>query len=45
MAAEIDQQKQMQAHEGTYSFFIKLMKRGTIISLIVALIVIWLISR
>ena len=45
MAAEFDQQKELKAHEGTYGFFKGLMKWGTIISLIAALIVILLISR
>ena len=43
MAAEIDHQKEYQAHAGTYDFFIKLMSRGTIASIIATIIVIWLI--
>lgn len=44
MAADIDNMKQMKAHEGTYSFFIGLMKWGTILAAIVTLIVVLLIS-
>jgi len=43
MAAEIDHQKEYQAHAGTYEFFKKLMGRGTIASIIVTVIVVWLI--
>lgn len=43
MAGEIDHQKEMQAHAGTYDFFIKLMTRSTIIAVVVTAIVIWLI--
>jgi len=44
MAAEIDQHKQMKAHEGTYGLFIGMMKWGTIAAAIVTLIVILLIT-
>lgn len=44
MAAEIDHQKEMKAHEGTYGLFIGMMKWGTIIAAIVTLIVVLLIS-
>ena len=43
MAAEIDHQKEMTAHTGTYDFFIKLMTRGTIIAVLVTALVIFLI--
>ena len=43
MAAEIDQQKEFQAHAGTYEFFKKLMGRGTIIAFLATAIVVWLI--
>jgi hypothetical protein len=45
MAAEFDQQKDLKAHEGTYGFFKVMMKWGTIVAMIVAVIVILLISR
>jgi hypothetical protein len=45
MAAEIDQTKEMRAHEGTYGFFKGLMKFGTIIAAIITLIVVILIAR
>lgn len=44
MAAEIDHQKEMKAHEGTYGLFIGMMKWGTIIAALVAALVVWLIS-
>ena len=44
MAAEIDQKKQLKAHEGTYGLFLGMMKWGTIIAAIVTLIVVLLIS-
>lgn len=39
-----DNNKEMKAHEGTYTFFIGLMKWGTIISAIITFIVILLIT-
>jgi hypothetical protein len=45
MAAEIDKNRQMKAHEGTYGLFIGMMKWGTIAAAIVTLIVVLLISR
>ena len=45
MAVEYDQQKDMQAHAGTYGFFLKMMKRGTIAAAIVAIFVVWLIAH
>ncbi len=44
MAAEYDTTKQMKAHEGTYSFFLGMMKWGTIASLIVGALVVLIIS-
>ena len=44
MAAEIDHSKEMKAHEGTYGMFKGMMKWGTIVAAIVALIVVLLIS-
>ena len=44
MATEIDDSKQMKAHEGTYSFFTDLVKWGTIGAAILTLIVIMLIT-
>ena len=44
MAADLDHQKNMKAHEGTYGLFIGMMKWGTLISAIVTLIVILLIT-
>ncbi len=44
MAAEIDHQKEMKAHEGSYSLFIGMMKWGTILAALAALIVILLIT-
>ncbi len=43
MAGEFDQQKQFEAHEGTYNFFTKMMARSTIIAIVATAIVIWLI--
>ncbi len=43
MAGEIDHRKEFEAHEGTYNFFTKLMARSTIIAVVAAAIVIWLI--
>ncbi|MDB5668119.1 MAG: hypothetical protein JWL74_1069 [Alphaproteobacteria bacterium] len=43
MAGETDHQKEMQAHSGTYDFFIKMMTRSTIAAIVVTAIVIWLI--
>lgn len=45
MAVEYDQKKDMQAHAGTYDFFKKLMKRGTILAGIAAVFVVWLIAH
>lgn len=45
MAVEYDQQKDMQAHAGTYDFFIKLMKRGTVLAAIATVFVVWLIAH
>ena len=42
MAGEGDA-KDFRAHENTYAFFTGLMKWGTILSAIVAIIVIWII--
>jgi hypothetical protein len=45
MAADnIDHGKQIKAHEGTYGFFVGLMKWGTIVAAIITLIVVLLIS-
>ena len=44
MAAPGDTQKEMRAHEGTYSLFIGLMKWGTILSVITAVAVIFIIA-
>ena len=44
MAAEIDHQKEMKAHEGTYSLFIGMMKWGTVLAAIAAFIVVLLIT-
>ena len=44
MAAEFDRAKDMNAHVGTYSGFTSMMKWGTIIAFIIAMIVVWLIS-
>ncbi len=44
MAADIDNRKQMKAHEGTYGLFIGMMKWGTIAAAIITLIVVLLIS-
>jgi hypothetical protein len=43
MAGEIDHQKELQAHAGTYDFFIKMMTRSTIAAVVATAIVIWLI--
>jgi len=45
MAAPGDTQKEMRAHEGTYSLFIGLMKWGAILSVVTALIVIFIIGN
>ena len=45
MAAPGDTQKEMRAHEGTYSLFTGLMKWGTILSVITAVIVIFIIAN
>ena len=45
MAAETDTTKEIQVHSTTYSGFIRMMKWGTIIALLVALLVMVLISR
>lgn len=44
MAADIDHDKQMKAHAGTYDLFIWMMKWGTLVSAVVALVVVLLIS-
>lgn len=44
MAADFDTTKQLKAHEGTYSFFLGMMKWGTIVAAILVLIVVMLIS-
>jgi hypothetical protein len=44
MAVDIDHNKQIKAHEGTYGLFIGMMKWGTIAAAIVTLIVVLLIS-
>ncbi len=43
MAAEIDHQKEFEAHAGTYEFFKKLMGRSTLIALVATAVVVWLI--
>lgn len=45
MAADVDTAKQTKAHEDTYGFFTGLMKWGTIISAIVAMIVVLIIAN
>ena len=45
MAAGGDAQKEMRAHEGTYSLFVGLMKWGAILSVLTGLIVIFIISN
>ena len=45
MAAPGDTQKEMRAHEGTYSLFTALMKWGAILSVVTALIVIFIIGN
>ena len=44
MAADLDHQKELKAHSGTYEAFIGWMKWGTIASFIVAVLVVWLIA-
>ena len=44
MAAEIDQKKDLKAHEGTYTAFLGMMKWGTIVAAIITFIVVLLIS-
>lgn len=44
MASEIDQQKELRAHSGTYDLFIWMMKYGTIAAAVVTILVVWLIA-
>ncbi len=44
MAADVDTAKQAKTHEDTYGFFTGLMKWGTIVSAIVAAIVVLIIA-
>ena len=45
MAAPGEAQKEMRAHEGTYSLFTGMMKWGAILSVITALVVIFIIAN
>jgi hypothetical protein len=45
MAADAEAGKEFKAHANTYDFFIGLMKWGTILSALVALIVIFIIAN
>lgn len=44
MAADIDHQKELKAHSGTYDFFIWMMKWGTIVAFVIAAVVVFLIT-
>lgn len=44
MAADASAGKELKTHENTYDFFIGLMKWGTILSFIVAMIVVFIIA-
>lgn len=44
MAADLDHQRELKAHSGTYGMFVGMMKWGTISAFILAAIVVWLIS-
>ncbi len=44
MAADLDHQKELKAHSGTYDAFIGMMKWGTIGAAILAALVVWLIT-
>jgi hypothetical protein len=44
MASDIDHQKELKAHSGTYDLFIGMMKYGTIAAAIVTILVVWLIA-
>lgn len=45
MVTEAEARKELRAHENSYGRFIAMMKWGTILSLLVAAIVIYLISN
>lgn len=45
MAADAEAGKEFKAHANTYDFFIGLMKWGTILSALVALLVIFIIAN
>lgn len=45
MAADAEAGKELKAHENTYDFFIGLMKWGTVLSAIVALLVVFIIAN
>jgi Bacterial aa3 type cytochrome c oxidase subunit IV len=45
MATGGETQKEMRAHEGTYSLFVGLMKWGAILSVVTGLIVIFIIAN
>ena len=44
MAADLDNQRELKAHNGTYDAFIGMMKWGTVAAFILAVIVVWLIT-
>lgn len=44
MAADLDHQKELKAHAGTYGMFVSVMKWGAIVAFILAAVVVWLIS-
>jgi hypothetical protein len=43
MAAEIDAEREVRRHHNSYGFFVAMMKWGAIISVLVALLVIFII--
>lgn len=43
MAAEIDAEREVRRHHNSYGLFIKMMKWGAIISVVIALLVIFII--
>jgi len=45
MAADSEAKQDMRAHEGSYNIFVGMMKWGTILSAIVAMIVIYVIAN
>jgi hypothetical protein len=45
MAAEVDTQEEIRSHEKSYSAFSSMMKWGTILSFITAMVVILIISN